>query len=159
MKLHAYYLFGPSPLPTELCVEIDAEIRQLSKIQNKEQYAKEAYNIITTRYDSDRIHTVLKAFDLFSASLQDLWNRTGFMHCTNQNYLLALLLIKGGHFTEADIKRKWGLIAYCSPHQYLQVRVSTNKWIDIDCWARHYGIGFGGHATGFNTTLRKSFVK
>jgi hypothetical protein len=87
---------------------------------------------------------------LFSSGIEDLWNRSGFLHCTNQNYLLALLLVKSRKFTENDIEPKWTLLWGLSPHQYLKVKVGDN-YKNIDAWAARYGIGFGRYAHGFHT--------
>jgi hypothetical protein len=158
-QLKAYYLFRRTPLPVAVTGEINDAILDLKKQQKQEHYLKAAYEFITTHYASGRIDTVLKLFDLYSTGLENLWSRNGFMHCTNQNYLLSILLVKSGYFNESDIKLKWTLIGFYSPHQYLKVRVNNNRWVEVDCWARHYGIGYGDHAHGFNTTIRRSFVK
>lgn len=153
----ACYLFSKTPLPKTCTGEINSVILQLQKLQTKEQYLKGAYDFITTRYESKRLDTAFKLFGLYSTSLENLWNRKGFMHCTNQNYLLAMLLVRGGLFAESDIKPQWALVDLC-PHQYLKIKLHDGQWVEVDCWGRHYGIGFGNHAHGFNATLRKSFV-
>jgi len=158
-KLKAHYLFRKTTLPRDISGEICKELIQLQKTSTKDQYLKEAYHLITTRYESGRLNTILKINGLLSSGVQDLWNRSGFVHCTNQNYLLSLLLIKGGRFKESDIKLKWTLISYFSPHQYLRIRIGANRWVNVDCWARHYGVSYGEYAHGFNTTLFKSFVE
>jgi hypothetical protein len=155
--MKAYYLFDKSPLPTDLNDEITNILKDLSKIKNQEEYLEAAYRVITSRYQGGRVKTLFKAWDLFSESVEDLWNRTGFLHCTNQNYLLSLLLVKGGLFNEKAIKPKWGQIWLLSPHQYLQVRTG-DKLINVDAWARSYGIPFGQYAHGFNTTMRRTNI-
>src|SRR5882762_4878861 len=120
--MKAYYLFRKNPLPKELSVEIEGALTELKRYKTKESYLKAAYDIITTRYTGARVKTLSRLFDLFSNDVQSLWNRTGFLHCTNQNYLLVLLLVKGGMFNEEDIKLRWTVIWF-SPHQYLQVLV------------------------------------
>ncbi len=156
-QLRACYLFSKTPLPKTCPHEINSIILQLQKLQTKEQYLKGAYDFITNRYESRRLDTVFKVFELYSTSLESLWNREGFMHCTNQNYLLAILLVRSGLFAESDIKLQWALVDLC-PHQYLKIKLHDERWVEVDCWGRHYGVGFGNHAHGFNTTLRKSFV-
>jgi hypothetical protein len=158
-KLKAYYLFRKNPLPQDVGSEISKELKLLQRAPTKELYLKEAYSLITTRYESGRLNTIFKIYELLSEGVQELWNRSGFMHCTNQNYLLSLLLVKGGYFKESDIKLKWTLISYISPHQYLSVRVDDNRWVSVDCWGRQYGVRYGDYAHGFNTTLFKSFVE
>jgi hypothetical protein len=151
--MRAYYLLGKSALPDNLQSEIDDAILQLKSVRNKNEALKKAYELITRRYYGGRINTLLKISALFSSSAQDLWNRTGFMHCTNQNYLLALLLIKSGHFKEEEINRKWTLLWGFSPHQYLRVKQGAG-WTDVDAWSATYGIEFGDHAHGFHTASK-----
>jgi hypothetical protein len=157
-KVHAFNLFRKSPVPINTGSEIEDAVRQLKINSSKEEYLRAAYNLITTQYVSGRANTILRFFDLFSTDVQEVWNRKGFLHCTNQNFLLTVLLIRGGYFNDADIRARWTLIGFTSPHQYLLVRLPDGKWVEVDCWARQYGVGFGGHAHGFNTTLRKSFA-
>lgn len=157
-RLRAHYLFGKTPIPQDISNEIKKELQLLRKCHTQEDYLKQAYHLITTRYESGRINTVLKIWELFSTGVQDLWNRSGFVHCTNQNYLLTLLLVKGDRFKESDIRLRWTMISYFSPHQYLKIRVRDNTWVNVDCWGRHYGIRYGDYAHGFNTTTFRSFA-
>ena len=146
-------------MPEELQGSIEAQIRLISGIDSKEDTLRNAYDTISNRYVGGRLETFTRLHDLFSESVQDIWNRTGFLHCTNQNYLLALILVKSGRFRAEDVQPKWTMIWYCSPHQYLRVRVGNDHWVDVDPWARHYGISFGEHAKGFNTTLLRAVAK
>ena len=148
--MRAYYLFGKSPLPTRLNSDINKVLEELSKITDQETYLKAAYEVITTRFTSSRLKTVLRVWDLFSVGVEYIWNRTGFLHCTNQNYLLALLLIKGGFFKEEDVQPKWGRLWLFSPHQHLRVKVG-HKFVDVDAWGRSYDVPFGDYAHGFNS--------
>jgi hypothetical protein len=149
--MRAYYLFGKNRLPANLNEEVDKAVRQIQRLSDKESALQKAYEIITTKYYGHRFKTLVKFPDIFSSGLDDLWNRSGFMHCTNQNYLLSLLLVKSGAFTEDDIKRKWTMLWGVSPHQYLKVKLNDNKIIDVDAWSAHCGIKFGDHAHGFHT--------
>lgn len=158
-QLKACYLFEKTPLPQNIGSDIQRTLEQLQKISSKEQYLRSVYDIITTRHISGRLGTFLRAHELFSRGAEDLWSRSGFMHCTNQNYLLALLLVKGGYFDESDIRLRWTLVSYLSPHQYLAVKIEANKWVNADCWGRHYGIAYGNYAHGFNATPLRSFVE
>jgi len=71
------------------------------------------------------------------------------MHCTNINRILKSLLIGSGLFREEDIRIKWTLIWYVSPHQHVQVRIG-DRWINVDIWAHAYGIEFGDYTHGFH---------
>ena len=139
-------------MPDELQEEVKLMVNKLKKLKSKEAVLAEAYSVITSRYEARRSKTVLRLLDTFSASSQDLWNRSGFMHCTNQNYLLALLLVKSKVFTEADIKRRWALYWGISPHQYLQVRLKGDNYINVDAWSAAYGIKLGDYSRWFHTS-------
>lgn len=153
--IKAHYLFGKTPLPKDIDKVTQRILQDLKGITDKEQYLKEAYNLVSERFEGGRVKTFSRLWQLFSTSFEDLVNRSGFMHCTNQNYILTNILVKSTLFAEADIKPHWTTIWYCTPHQYL--KIDTGKAIyTIDCWARHYGVPFGQYAKGFNTTITKS---
>lgn len=152
--MKTYYLFDKSSLPAEIDEGISDSLSTLSNISEKSEYLRATYDIITSKYEGGRVKTLGKLFDLFSDGVQSLWNRSGFMHCTNQNYLLTLLLVRGGLFKEKDIIPRWTLIWFFSPHQYLEVKVG-DETINIDAWGKTYGIPFGDYAHGFNTKLWK----
>lgn len=159
-QIKAYYLFDKTPLPQNVGADIAHELTRLQELSSsKQEYLRTAYDSITTQHISGRLGTFLRAHELFSRGAEDLWGRTGFMHCTNQNYLLALLLVKGGFFDESDIRLRWTTVNYISPHQYLTIKVADDKWVNVDCWGRHYGISYGNYAHGFNATPLKSFVE
>lgn len=147
--MKAYYVLGKSALPPRLDDEINKITTELRDLETKEQVLQRVYSIITTRYRGGRFHTLLKIFDLFSSSAQDLWNRTGFMHCTNQNFLMTLLLVKSGKFQESDIKRRWTLYLGLTPHQYLDIKIEKG-WVKVDAWSSAYGIDIGDYAHWFH---------
>jgi hypothetical protein len=149
VKIH--YIFGKSSIPTELKDDFNAEVVKLSKLNTKQQVLEQAYNAITTRYSGNRAKTIFRIFDIFAESAHDLWNRTGFMHCTNQNYLLSLLLINSGQFKVDDIKPEWTMYWCITPHQYLRVRLKKNQYVNVDAWSAKYGIKLGDYARWFHT--------
>ncbi|MDD5083858.1 MAG: hypothetical protein PHT88_02875 [Candidatus Moranbacteria bacterium] len=124
-------------------------IDELKQSASQEECLKKAYVILTKKYHGERIRTYRNLFDIFKRDLDTLWNKSGFLHCTNINYLLRTLLVQSAFFTEDDIRLKWTLVWYVSPHQYLQVLVGS-EWINVDIWAHAYGIGFGDNACGFH---------
>jgi hypothetical protein len=149
--MRAYYLLGKSKLPKEYGNGLDKIVTKLRKLKTREEVLNEAYQIIVKRYYGKRLYTHLKLFSAFSNGIQDLWNRSGFMHCSNQNYLLTFLLIKSGKFKADDIKPKWTLYWGVSPHQYLKVRIDHNKIVNVDTWSANYGIRLGDYAHGLHT--------
>jgi hypothetical protein len=142
-------LLSKTPLPDVVPNEMQHVIDGLRQSPSQEDYLKNAYAILTQKYHGERVQTYLRLFDIFKHDSETLWNTNGFLHCTNLNYLMRILLVKSGFFTEADIRLKWTLIWYVSPHQYMQIRVS-DTWINVDLWAYAYGIGFDDNAHGFH---------
>lgn len=142
-------LFSNTPIPNTPLGKIEETIDNLKESHNQEECLKKTYEILSTKYRGYRIKTYTRLFDIFERDIEKLWNKEGFLHCTNINYLMRVLLMRSGCFTEDDIRIRWTQIWLISPHQYLQVRIG-NKWIDVDIWARAYGIPFGDHAHGFH---------
>lgn len=142
-------LFSKTPIPDVLPDDMQKIINEIKKSLNKEECLKRAYGILIAKYRGYRIKIYTKLFDVFKRDIGALWNKSGFMHCTNINYLMRTLLIKSDFFKEADIRLKWTQIWYITPHQYLQVNIN-DKWINVDIWAYAYGIKFGDNAHGFH---------
>lgn len=142
-------LFLKTPVPDVLPDEMQKIVDEMKKSLNKDDCLKMAYNIMIEKFRGYRIKTYLKLFDVFESDIAVLWNKNGFLHCNNMNYILRILLIKSGFFVEDDIRLRWTQIWYISPHQFVQVRID-GKWINIDIWAHAYGINFSDNAHGFH---------
>ena len=142
-------LFKIYPRPDEIPTEMQNTINEIKMSPSKEGCLKTVYEILTTKYHGSRVDTYLKFLNIFTHDIKTLWNTNGFMHCTNINYLMKILLIKSGMFEDNDIRLRWTLVWYVSPHQYIQVKVNS-AWINIDIWASSYGIKFGDYAHGFH---------
>jgi len=125
-------------------------IETLKRSGSREKCLKEAYGIMTKRFRGYRIRTYTRFFELFDNNLEHLWNKKGFLHCTKMNRLMRVLLVGSGFFSGRDIKSRWGLVYYISPHQHLEVAVRKGKSVSIDIWGNHYGIRYGDYAHGFN---------
>ncbi len=138
--------FIPSLLPPDM--QRIAEALRLEKTQ--EDCLRYAYAILVKKYHGNRLKTITHFFELFPRSMDELWARSGFLHCTNLNWLLGALLVHSGHFTESDLRTRWTLLHGISPHQYLLVRMNDGTWVDADVWAHVFGIPFGDHAHGFH---------
>ena len=142
-------LFSKTPIPDVLPDDMQKIINEIKKSLNKEECLKKVYEILIVKYRGYRVKTYLKLFDVFVHDISILWNKNGFMHCGNINYVMRALLIKSDFFSEDDIRLRWTLIWYISPHQYLQVKID-DRLINIDIWAYAYGIKFGDNAHGFH---------
>lgn len=138
------------PIPNNLPVEMAKCIEEIKLVGDKEQALKQAYSIITSRYKGQRLKTLIYFWKLATSNPHILWTSIDFLHCTNMNFLLRILLVKSGWFTDADIKPRWTLIWFFSPHQYLRVRLVGGNWINVDAWGAAHGIGYGDYAHGFH---------
>ncbi|MDA3840453.1 MAG: hypothetical protein PF572_05150 [Patescibacteria group bacterium] len=142
-------LLVKKPAPEVLPNEMENLIVELKKSSGSEECLKKAYQILVDRYQGQRIKTYTRIFNIFYSDINYLWRQKGFLHCNNINYIMRAFLIKSNFFKEDDIKIKWTLVWYISPHQYLQVRINE-KWVNVDVWAHSFGIKFGDRARGFH---------
>ena len=129
-------------------MELDEAVQMLKKSKNREECLKKAYDLVSSKYRGGKLMTYLKFWGLFSNDIEKLWKKSGFMHCTNINRVLKHLLVESRFFKDSEVKKKWTLVYYISPHQYLQADVNGKK-INVDAWGKHYGIKFGEYAHGF----------
>lgn len=140
-------LLNKRPIPKDLPQEIRDVVEKLRRCKTKEECLKKAYDIITQRFYGERIKTYLRLPEAFISDPSKLWKKKGFLHCTNQNYLLRILLVKSSHFKDEDIEQKLTHI-FGSPHQYLRIKVGK-KHVNVDPWSHHYGVKFGRYQHGF----------
>ncbi|NQU79099.1 hypothetical protein HQ545_04995 [Candidatus Woesearchaeota archaeon] len=143
-------IFTRSKIPDELPKSMEDVIKELQGCKTKRLCVKKAYSILSKKYRGYRLLTYLRFFNLFEPNINRIWARTGFLHCVTLNYLMRILLVRSGLFDEGDIRIRWTLVWYISPHQYLNIRLDKNKSINIDLWAKAYHIGFGDYAHGFH---------
>lgn len=136
----------PKHLPHNMRTTVDV-VRQTS---SQRECLKKAYALLTQKYYGNRLQTVTHFAELFPRSLEEVWSRSGFLHCTNMNWLLRVLLVKSGHFSEEDVVTRWTLLWYVSPHQFLHITMHDGQKLYIDAWAKAYGIPFGEYAHGFH---------
>jgi len=137
--------FIPKIIPKSIQKEIDS----LKKCTNQEVCLKNAYDLLTTKFKGYKFLTYLMIHELFIFDLDWLWSKY-LIHCTHLNQFLEILLVRSGHFKESDIKPKWTLFYYVSPHQYLRIKVGQ-KWMNIDIWGGTHGVAFGRYAHGFGS--------
>lgn len=149
--------FTQKDLPDKLPSDLQATIKVLSKIKDREEVVRQTYDIVTKKYFGRRRETFWNLRKMFETDIARIWREKGFYQCTTQNYLIRLLLVKSGQFQENEIKQKNTLIWFFSPHQYLQIEVADNRYIYVDPWSRAYGIKYDDFASGFHsgTILRK----
>lgn len=125
-------------------------INNLKQSKNKIDCLHKAYDALTIRCQGHRWAAIVNFYNLFIYNPNKLWNKQKRIICTNMNNLMKILLVKSGFFKEADIKKKWTLVWFISPHQYLKVKIDNNKYINIDIWGKANNIKFGDYAHGFH---------
>jgi hypothetical protein len=143
------YLFSKKGIPDTIPEEMQKIVDDLKKSSGQDECLHRVYWILSEKYRGYRAKTYVRFFEVFASDPKKLWQRNGFMHCTNINYLLRILLVGSGFFKEDNIRLKWTQVWFVSPHQYAQVKIGE-KWIDVDIWARPYGIELGDHAHGWH---------
>lgn len=127
---------------------MQAVVDELKESSNEEECLRRAYEILSKRYRGRRVRTWVRIFEVFETDVEKLWTKEEFLHCTNINYLLRILLIKSGSFNDEDICLIWTQIWLVSPHQYVKVKAGNSR-INVDIWAHAYGTQFGKYASGF----------
>lgn len=123
-------------------------VKIIAQQLDQEKALQVAFEIITKKYQSYRVLTFLRLDCLLRHDVNWLWEKRGFLHCHHMNYLLRLLLVKSGWFTNEVVQTCWTQIWLFSPHQYLKVSLDDGRTLEVDPWGRDYGILFGSHAHG-----------
>lgn len=129
-------------LPKEIQIGCDA----LRNSPNQEIVLRRAYDLVSGRFRARRSRTYILIHKILSRDAERVWSRTNFLHCTHMNWILKILLVGSGWFKEADVSEHWAFVWYCSPHQYLRVRMHNGHEFAVDPWARTYGVPFGKYA-------------
>ena len=80
-------------------------------------------------------------FLLFEGNFQKLWNKKGFLHCHQQNFVLRVLLLQTKRFKEEDIRLKV-TFCYFNIHQYMKLKVD-DETIKVDPFAISLGYHIG----------------
>src|SRR3990167_668993 len=139
--------FMEEKVPESIPESMMDKINQLkNQSQNQEQFLNSAYNFLGSRYCSQRFNTLLK-FNYLFKSFEEVWQMEGYIPCTINNYLLKIFLIKGGYFSETDIKC-CHVFANFVPHQYLRVKMN-NKWLNVDVGEKGRGLPIGKYLKYF----------
>lgn len=128
--------------------DIKHAIEHVRHASSKKDALERAFKLITKRHRGYRFRTYIFFWKILEANPNKLWQRTGFMHCTQQNFLLSVLLIKSGWFSEKDLQLGHSLVWYISPHQYLKVKINDTV-IAADPWNYRFGVSLGHFASGF----------
>lgn len=140
--------FCKTKIPEKIPSGMEEAVAILKKSSSKEECLRRAYGILASKYEGRRVETYLRLWEGLTADPEKLWKRNGFLHCTNMNYLLRVLLVRSGFFTDQDIELKWTLVYYLSPHQYVRVKINERNYVKVDLWGKFFGVAFGDYARG-----------
>lgn len=143
-------LFQKAKIPKSLPKGMLVVVNRLKKSNGKEDCLKKAYYTLSKKYYGCSIFT--RFFDLFVTDLDKLW-KIDQSHCTNLNYLLRVLLIKSNFFKDEDIRLNLTLIGYVSIHQYFEIRIRKNKFVNVNVWGASHGVKLGDYAHGFHYSI------
>ena len=143
------HFFKKAPIPDKLPKELEELVPRLKQSKTKKECLQTAYRLLSEKYQGYfGIYTYLNILETFVSDINKLCDGRKFLHCHNLNYLLRILLIKSGFFSEEDIKLGWSMVWYISPHQYLKIDVGEEV-INVDLWGSAYGRAFGDYGHGF----------
>ncbi len=142
------HFFTKEPVPTITHLDLLKTIDTVKNCKTVEDAMQLALDILSKKYESKRFATYIFFFQLFEKDPNKLWQRTGFLHCTQQNFLFRILLIKSGWLKDDQIELRFSFVWYISPHQFLKVKLKE-KTIAIDPWNYDLGAKFGQYASGF----------
>ena len=129
-------------LDEEIPLDLWEKIEDNSKSKSDLDYIKYSYYEIGNKYTSEPRYYLRESYSKFwETNVTEIWEGTADRPSSVQNYMLKLVLIKSGRFSEEDII---SVNTYCgiTPHQYLKVRVD-NEWIDVDVWDKEQPHKFG----------------
>lgn len=143
-----FFSFEPTPKLTN--PDLVAAVSQLKQCHTVEEAAQLALSILAKKYRSRRLETYLLFFKWFEKDPNMLWQRSGFMHCTQQNYLFKVLMVSSGWITDDAISLGYSLVWWISPHEYLKLKLPTG-FVAVDPWNYNFGVGYGWYATGFGS--------
>jgi len=142
-------IFKKLPIPRKLPKSMQIEIDKLKKLKSQKAVLKKVWIIMGKRFVGG-YWTNRKGFKrLWEMDPVEIWNNPGEYSCTHLNYILRILLIKSGQFTDEDIKYRNGSTFIISYHQHMEINLGDEK-IKVDPWGYCHGIPLGKYACNFN---------
>lgn len=146
-------LFVKQELPSKIPKELELKIKEFSRSKNKEEFLKKSFFYVVRGWGGSRFNFFFKFTRLFQKDISQILRTKGYMHCTTMNFLIRIMLIRSGLFKESDIRLIFTNSWYIVPHQYMVVRVSEKKFINIDPWYYQFGIDYGEYGSGFSSMI------
>jgi|GEM_PF-754447 len=144
------FISQPGKSVTDLPPGMKDLLQSSASITDQEELVLFFYYRLTNKYRGQRLLTWLRLDRFLITDLDTLWNIEGFLHCNHMNYIMRTLLVASGKFSSESIRSRWTQIWLLSPHQYLEISLSSGKILNVDMWGRSYGIPFGSYAHGIS---------
>lgn len=137
--------FWKESVPRKIPSSLDAKIRDLKK-KNKspEKFSKAAYDLLRGKYHGSHALTFLRPDVVFSSNLGKMWARSGYLSCNQVNWILYIMLVRSGFFSEKDVRFRCTMTPRFMIHQYAEVLL-RGKWFPVDVWASRFDRKFGEH--------------
>ncbi len=137
------------PIPEITDKSLQKEIELVKAARTKNEAIEQAMDSVTKKFKSGRFLTYALFWKTWETNPNKLWRRDGFMHCTQENFLVRVILVKSGWVKDEEISYGYGMVWYISPHQYLKIDLDGNKKTALDPWNYYYGAKIGTYASGF----------
>lgn len=137
--------FWKERVPKMVPRSLDAKIRGLKmKSKSPEKFVRASYDLLRKKYHGSHALTFLRPDIVFSRNLEKMWSRSGYLSCNQVNWILYIMLVRSGFFSEGDVRFRCTITPRLMIHQYAEVRLGS-KWIPVDVWASRYNRSFGEH--------------
>lgn len=135
-------------IPERLPKEMEEALKSIKKKnKTKKDVAKACFDIVVKRYPGKRIFFFTHPHKLFYKDINKIWADKEFQPCTIQGYVLRVMLIKSGYFTEDDIKLCHSFVDFVI---HLSIKVNIDgEWVNMDPWGYKSGVPYGKYASGF----------
>jgi len=129
----------PEKIPKSMDIKID-EIKNESK--NSIDFLTLSFIYLGKRYKTRRVSILFHLPSLFKG-LDSVWQRAGYIPCTQGSYVMRIFLVRSGFFVDSDVRVKYTVLNFLI-HQYLEVRIGK-EWFDVDVGEFQRGIKLGSH--------------
>jgi len=146
--------FSKDKLPAPIPVNWEKAINDLkNQSRSKDDFLQLAYDYIGRKYSYSGV-PFFRRFNIFIHwpslfyDLNDLYNASGFMHCTQLNFLMRLFLVKSDFFPEEEMRLRHTFVNFFI-HQYLEVKLD-DKWVAVDVFEYSDGLKIGQHLKAFS---------
>ena len=144
-------LFSKYPIPSRIPIALKEKIEEFAKDNDKEAFLKKSFMFIVSRWGGSRLNFFPEFGRLEYRRLRRILRTKGYMHCTTMNFVLRVMAVKSGLFTDEDIKLIWTNTWYIIPHQYVTFKISEKKTMTLDPWNYQFGIAYGEFGSGFDS--------